>query len=301
MPVTRSDAHKPSTAEPADYRQLGVFYQGSSEDTWDCYAADHRDLEEQVQEHFGQRYEFWYDPAIRSTHAPDFLFDGWFLGSRQCDCCGARFAHGAAYLHVPTNKVIHVGHDCASNLFSFEDRNAAVRSRAIAVAKERKKLTDTKAKFLADSPENSEAIDYLTERVESGPFSSFYSDVLAKFHKWGSLSEKQVAAVLKGKVRDAEKAAEPPEITAPVIEGRITVTGTVLTTKWQASDFGEQLKQLVRDDRGFKVWGTVPSVLYGVKRGDRVQFAAAVEKSKDDETFGYYKRPTKAIILEVAP
>jgi hypothetical protein len=50
----------------------------------------------------------------------------------------------------------------------------------------------------------------------------------------------------------------------------------------------------VRDDRGFLVWGSVPAALGGIEQGDRVQFNATVTKSDRDETFGFFKRPTKA-------
>jgi hypothetical protein len=53
---------------------------------------------------------------------------------------------------------------------------------------------------------------------------------------------------------------------------------------------------LVKDDRGFRVYGTVPGDIIGVANGDRVRFDAAVEPSKDDPKFGFYKRPTKATI-----
>jgi hypothetical protein len=50
---------------------------------------------------------------------------------------------------------------------------------------------------------------------------------------------------------------------------------------------------LVQDDRGFKVWGSVPSNLYDAK-GRSVSFSAAIQPSEDDDKFGFFKRPTKA-------
>jgi hypothetical protein len=94
---------------------------------------------------------------------------------------------------------------------------------------------------------------------------------------------------------------------------------------------------LVKDDRGFKVWGSIPSCLqlfdievseeieadhverirnngHDVKhvdgkwilttqqqrsldKGDRVRFTATVTPSNDDAKFGFYKRPTKAELV----
>ena len=75
--------------------------------------------------------------------------------------------------------------------------------------------------------------------------------------------------------------------------GKIEISGIVLTTKWQESMYGSTLKMLVQDDRGFKVWGSVPSKLENVK-GRSVSFSATIQPSEDDEKFGFFKRPTKA-------
>lgn len=96
-------------------------------------------------------------------------------------------------------------------------------------------------------------------------------------------------------VLDALAAREAAKV--PVVEGRYEIQGEVLTVKVQDGQYGSTLKMLVAVD-GYKVWGTVPSDLYGVDRGDRVAFTATVTKSDDDEAFGFYSRPTKARRLD---
>jgi Fic family protein len=81
-----------------------------------------------------------------------------------------------------------------------------------------------------------------------------------------------------------------------VAEGRQVITGLVLALKWQSSQYGDTLKMLVQDDRGFRVWGSVPSSLE-VNREERVQFTATVQQSDKDPKFGFFKRPTKAVNL----
>lgn len=80
-----------------------------------------------------------------------------------------------------------------------------------------------------------------------------------------------------------------------VIEGRQVITGIVLAMKWQDSYYGSTLKMMVQDDRGFRVWGSVPSSL-SPEREDRISFTATVEQS-DDTKFGFFKRPTKASVV----
>jgi hypothetical protein len=97
----------------------------------------------------------------------------------------------------------------------------------------------------------------------------------------------------------AQRAAEQAELDAaePCPTGRVAITGEILAIKLQESYYGDTWKMLVKDDRGFKVWGSIPSSLHA-SRGARVTFMAAVEPSRDDDKFGFYKRPTKAVNLD---
>lgn len=83
-------------------------------------------------------------------------------------------------------------------------------------------------------------------------------------------------------------------------EGRVTITGTVLALKWKESQYGSTLKMLVQDDRGFRVWGSVPANLDDAERESRITFTATVQASDRDEKFGFFKRPTKAEIITEA-
>jgi hypothetical protein len=99
---------------------------------------------------------------------------------------------------------------------------------------------------------------------------------------------------------DAERAARDKahEEGEDAPEGRVVITGTVLSFKWQSSDYGDVLKMLVQDDRGFRVWGSVPASLDDAEREDRISFTATVTQSNDNTKFAFFKRPTKAVVLE---
>ena len=98
--------------------------------------------------------------------------------------------------------------------------------------------------------------------------------------------------------REKRDAAHEAGEDAP--EGRIVITGIVLAFKLQSSQFGDTLKMLVQDDRGFRVWGSVPKSLDDAERESRITFTATVTASDRDAKFGFFKRPTKAEILEEA-
>jgi hypothetical protein len=270
----RTDVHRPSTMDPADYENIGDY------DTHD------------------EEGYFYMTPEATELHnsgAIDYFGDG----RGRCDHCGhpgtRRFV---MYLHHPTQKIVCVGWDCAVKLgaenlsqLQMKKRGEANRRRALVIA------------WRAENADNEAVWNFLNEQLDNGNhgWNGFYFDLLHKLNRYGSLSEKQVAAALRSRDRDAEHAAKREAEKAdasPVITGKVTITGTILSTKWQDSAYGSTLKMLVRDDRGFKVWGTCPASLdcSGVtaEKGDRVTFTATVEASRDDETFGFFKRPTGA-------
>ncbi len=124
----------------------------------------------------------------------------------------------------------------------------------------------------------------------------FRADIAFKLWKYGSLSAAQIDAVRKGLARDAEKAADEARTAAadPLPEGTYEITGEILTTRFQESQYGGSLKMLVKLDSGNKVWGSVPKALGDPERGTRIAFTATVERSPDDEHFGFFKRPKDA-------
>ena len=58
------------------------------------------------------------------------------------------------------------------------------------------------------------------------------------------------------------------------------------------TQWGRAVKNIIQDDRGFKVCGTAVA-----DRDERVSFMARIEPSKDDSKFGFYKRPTKIKLI----
>lgn len=123
--------------------------------------------------------------------------------------------------------------------------------------------------------------------------------------------------------REEREAARRPVITGKAIQ----IEGEVVSVKVHETYFGHRTqyttKIVVRDDRGFKVWGTLPSELaaelhlafldakeaegyskydFGPDcwlesvKGRRIRFTANIEASDRDDSFdfGFFKRPRKA-------
>ena len=133
-------------------------------------------------------------------------------------------------------------------------------------------------------------------------------DMVSRLIKWGDISDKALG-YLKVLLERIEKA---PEIAAaraaeaaaadpvPVKEGRWVVEGEVLSIKAPGEyDPFPSYKMLVKNEAGWKVWGSVPAaILSGLGRGDKVRFAASVKRSDKDAAFGFFSRPAKAEVFK---
>lgn len=325
--TTRTDIHRPSLLDPAEYSYLGCFYQGSSRAMEISYARDMDDLSR----------------AIIASGA--WTFEGNYQTKGTCDHCGAMFAHGACFLHIPTGQYISVGHICANDTIGLPSHAAAAKRRAEKAVAAEKAQQNRIAEMQGWRDENTDVVEFLAtveqaevdyrQANEDGTQTKaphpFLLEMVHSLKRWGSLFPKQAEAVRKFAARaaefaarDAERQANPePVPTTPLQTGRLILTGTILTTKVQDSDYGSTLKMLVKLDDHNKVWGTVPRSLEDATlstsyydadggwqetpaqiealRGQRVQFTATVKASDTDQHFGFFSRPTGAMLVGQVP
>lgn len=276
MSNARTDAHSPTNLVTEDYSFVAGF-----------------DTEEGIANK-PEVYVAWrngiYSKVFQTNAA---------RGMNQCHHCGARMRYVAVLEHLPTGEYIAVGETCADGRFSVATEAFQAMRKAAELDRKAMRIKTAVTAFVTENPD----MAWMAEKVTPEPFASnsFLSDVARKLRAYGEISAAQYNAVVRVAADVVTRAAQPVEVeeTAPVIEGRIVITGTVLTTKWQDSDFGGSLKMLVKDARNFKVWGTVPSSL-NVDKGDVITFTATVETSANDESFGYFKRPSKASVITEA-
>lgn len=302
----RTDIHRPSLLDPSEYEFCAAFYQGASVAMERAYRSDH------------EEYATWIED-LNPVRPGTQRFTGNYSAKQTCDHCGAAFNHGVLFHHKPTGDLIHVGHICASDTIGLPSKAAAARKRAEKAAREEAARVRRHEENAAWREENEDVVSFLNEyvaKVGSGewPQHDFLDDMVTSFTTWGNLWPNQANAVRKffgyGE-RQAERAArEAAEAEAladapPLAEGRRSVVGEIVSTKYKETPYGTTLKMLVKDIDGNKVWGTVPRVLEdktfgenGIElKGQTVTFTATVERSRDDEHFGFFKKPTKAQIV----
>lgn len=228
--------------------------------------------------------------------------EGRYATKGTCDHCGAHFNFGAVFKHRETNAHLIVGHICAVNKLALsggEYADALLR-RTVKAARTKAKMRLVRAKNRARlesgelGPELTEALNYPHPFCES---------IRSNFIDGHVMTDKMKSAVKRAVSEDWSRTNAPPEpdpVPIPDLPKRATFSGEILGLKEVESMYGVTTKMVFRDERGFKLFGTVPSALYDSDdplKGANVTFDAAVEISKDDPAFGFFKRPTKAARL----
>ena len=243
-------------------------------------------------EHRRQEVQFVIDTARRH---------GVQLGT--CYVCG----HHLKYNYVcrdSAGKAFVVGCDCVCKLDDTRLMSAVqiAHERAVKTAERQRKIAaemrqreEREAAWLAANPDLASAYQHCMHGDNVWPVAQ---DIARKVREFGSISEKQISIL----VREFDKFNNPPikEALTPAPAGRIVITGEVLSFKLVHIPFGFNntvLKVLVKDDRGFKVFGRLASSIGSANRGDRVTFTATLEQSQDDPSFAFFSRPTKGAVL----
>jgi len=300
MTSIRTDVHAPSSAafDPSLYTCYGC-YDGSPDG---IYGAEQlREYRDQIQSLVARGYT-----CGRGCKA-------------VCGHCGASIRYFALLVRDDVKQFIHVGEQCLDNRFSVETAADFQSLRKSAKLNRERANLGERITALRQNP----AIARLLDGGKDVEASEFLSDVRSKALEHGRLSDGQIAAVERAFERiaqkdrwEAERRAEALRLAEAGVrapEGRVEVTGVVLSAKEHQTQFGTAIKIVVKSDDGWKVWTTAPASLLinvdaaAVKSattvidevrealvGKRIKFVAALTRSDSDAAFAFGKRPTKA-------
>lgn len=318
--MNRTDVHSPANFDPAKYSYVGAF------DNWpEPGAFLSYDPAREIPTDFGTVTAFNYEHAeytagrryLKAHGAKIHFFDE--SGNQSCDHCGARCRYIAVYRHE-NGEAIAVGQTCADQRFGCDNRRdydvKRLREKA-ANERERMRAMGAAGKFVEEHcSEMAEWI--LTPSAET--VHPIFLDLARKLIRHGKLSEKQIDFARKllrehfekernGGLTDRQiEIAKEREAAEPAPVGRVEIKGTVIKKpEYRENGFGESLKMVVKDDRGFAVWTTVPSSLEliedgefqrGLDKGDRVKMTITLQPSDKDPKFAFGKRPAKAVLLK---
>ena len=284
----RTDIHRPSAPDldPQEYELVTVYDLGWDPSIETAIAAALRD-------------------SVRHTILLNLLQNGaeWSehrnANSAKCGHCGTRIRYAALLLHQPTSQLIEVGEVCLNNRFSLSKGQFDTLRKAAAQRRANSKLAEQRKAIIEANP----VIGTIPAHLEEFR-NDFLADIYRKFKRYGSLSERQIAAVQGSMKRDVEWAARRKQDVAEaalapdVPEGKQAIKGEVVSIKWHDHAFGSTMKMVVKVEQGWAVWGSVPeAIAIEVEVGDTVTFTATVTRSDRDPKFGFFKRPTKAAII----
>lgn len=219
----------------------------------------------------------------------------------SCDYCGTGIKH--VYLIVDSKgNSFKVGSECVRKT---SDRTLVATARTFrrdaARAKRRAEIAEERAAWAAAAradtlAQNPDLVDLLKTDHP------VVKDMAARFEKFGSLSAKQIdyLRVLKGR-------AVTNLCDVPATDKRVDLQGVIASVKaaddYFAGGMSYKMLVLVTTDAGqYKLWGTVPSVLFigntvETLRGKTVSFSAKIQRSNKDASFGFFSRPTKAQVI----
>lgn len=282
MPTNhRTDIHRPVELIPEDYEEVGWYDLGTSE----------------------ERPYFDLSPEAR---ADDQAWQGVYgTNLDRCDHCGAHIRFGGELIHRPTGAHIHVGQTCLGNRFTLSTAQFQRLRKAAQLDREKQRILTAWNEYRAEHTADWDGLAASTNL--------FIVDVLSKGRKYGYLSDKQLAAIVKAYERD-NRPPEPEEVKGTIVEGRQVITGKVVAVKLHDSQFGETWKVTVKDDQNRCYWGTVPTEIWRgipynydethagtlLRLAPVITFTATVTVSDRDPSFGFYKRPAKASIVKGA-
>jgi hypothetical protein len=354
--LKRTDIHRPSIVNPADYEFVAVEVTRDDGDIGGAMmAAEQRRIIRRHMEITGGNY---------SRHAH----------GGNCHVCGAHAIYTVLWYHAETNTYIRTGEDCADKLWNGDEYGfQAVRGELRTVRGELRTARENRAgkakaelilrdaglsrgwEIFNATDEELEPIaatvrktigacecykqwkpetigetcrDCGQERKKQEWFNPTNElrtlrDIIGRLVKYGNISEKAekylrslVDQIDNRKQKEAERAAKMAAERAAASDcptGRVEIVGTPISVKRTYSQYGDQIKWLIKTVGGWKAFGTVPTALLDEIAGhltwrddDRATidrdvaivatFTAKMQPSDDDEKFGFYSRPTKASV-----
>jgi hypothetical protein len=324
----RTDKFRPSVIDPSKFVLVSQHYLGPIGEDLENSGICEEMAEEQrlLEEH-------------QAAH-PGFTVAG-HKWPGQCDCCGARYLWGSTFHTAESNTYISIGNICAGKLnlgdpnamksFREQVNTWKIHNERVAAARKfaaENGITAALDLYLSNAKADPQLSDY-----DRFPHNTLVG-MMGKLVRWGNISEKQVSFAINLLAQIADQPRKLAEREArdanrkpiPAFIKRATIEGVIVSAKFQEGGYTSQgffqpsaVKIVVEHVDGWKVWGTAAGELTDAIRefsnksyldgdeqaallkGKRVKFDARITVSDNDSKFGFFKRPTKAAILDAPP
>ncbi len=222
----------------------------------------------------------------------------------ECSCACGGMNHQKGYIPLIPNGELPAS-VVAKYRETYAKRKAAAQKRSDAARERKAKALDDARQSWFD--QNPKVVEILAR--DDLDWCYAVQNVRWAVNKYGSAFDSKVARMIEiVEESDRKKAAEanrPVWTKVPVPTGkRISIEGVIVKSDWRYNDYSpDPVKKIIvscgREDNNetYAVWMTCPRSILSADRGDRVRMVVDIEQSKDDPSFGFGKRPTKAEII----
>ena len=266
--MARSDIHRPSVINPAEYEFVAVKYIGSSEKGEEISLGSAQIIGEHIRS-TGGKY---------SSHEH----------GGTCHVCGAMAMYLAVWHHEPTNTYICTGEDCAQKMdlhgADFQRvRDQVRRDKAFTTGKARaqKELAERNLSAAWDIYSANVRDDYRYEE-------DTISDIVSKLVQYGSLSDKQwdFIARLFDKIAEREVVAQRRAAEAAnsqwigTVGERMVIEATITFVTSYETNFGVTVVTGLKDKAGNVIIQKGVGIGY---KGEKVVLRATVKEHGERE------------------
>lgn len=279
--MTHTDIHRPSVINPEDYDFIGFQYLGPD------FPADRALIQAHMERTGGTTSDHYHGGS--------------------CHICGAHAIYTAVFHHMPSNSYIRTGLDCADKLGNFDTEGFRKKVKTVLEQKAGKRKAE--AYLTQHGLDKAWEIYMANDRKVYGHHPRQVSmveticDLVFRLVQNGNMTEKQerflrslLTQLSDFERKERERLARYDQASPlPKFNARTEIVGKVASVKFEDYGMIPAWKVLVEHKDGWKVWGTLPSVLVGkVGRGDTIRFLATIKPSERDPKFGFFSRPSKA-------
>lgn len=328
MNTKRKDKFRPSVINPTEFVFIGHHYIGGmSDDTWEALCGEINEGAEALEAHqaahpgFTMANHKWEGQC--DCCGARYKFGAWF-----------HTTEGNTYIAIGGICASKLSLGSPEAMKTFREQVNTFKVHQERIAKARVYLTSVGLAAILDmyiSKDNSLEFPERTLRDMCGRVVQWGTELSEKQRTFAAKLIQQIAD--RPGLLAAREAADEARQPVPVSDKRMTIVGKIVSAKYQESDWvngffkPESVKIVVEHADGWKVWGSLPSDLaaglpveYGEAtyqngamlhsgrginteslKGKRIQFDARLTVSDNDHKFGFFKRPTKAKMLDVAP
>jgi hypothetical protein len=243
-------------------------------------------------------YEYMRGPVKRVENGVLVTYGSPGQPMGTCDYCGACLVH-VFFVRSADDKVFRVGSDCVHKTSGKKLRTeCADLVRTHRKNKRREEWQARQDQWAREAAEKAEkwreANPWWADFVFYKGDTDFGRSLEYSLSKWGELTQGQTDAAQK--ILAAHKT---PKSEVPLSSSRLSVSGRVVKVRDDFTEFGTRRKVLLEvstPQGSYKLWGSLPSAAYTAKPGDTLVFEARLTRSDNDDSFGFFNRPTKVTL-----